>query len=133
MRLLVLDENQLLAWMVERLAPSGTLVTGLTSFDEACELLLKGPPDAAVVSLTSAHVPWREIARLCAAARPRVPVLWESCVFGSAEEAGLDPAEGDVRFLRTPASRTVLKEAVERLLDDAREARTSPVFQAANP
>ncbi|HQR44649.1 MAG TPA: hypothetical protein PK598_01380 [Thermoanaerobaculia bacterium] len=133
MRLLVLDESQLLAWMVERLAPPGTLVTGLTSFDEARRVVQEDPPDAAVVSLTSAHLPWREFARLCAAARPRVPILWESCIFGSAEEAGLDPAEGDARFLRTPASRTILKEAVERLLDDAREARTNLVFQAANP
>ena len=130
MRLLVLDENQLLAWMVERLAPPGTQVVGFTSFDDARRALLENPPDAAVVCVTAARPPWREFGRLCASRRPPVPVLYESCVFSSAEEAGLEVASGDVRFLRTPASRTDLTDALARLLNDAREASANLVFEA---
>ena len=133
MRLLVLDENQLLAWMVERVAPPGTEVVGLTSFDDARREMFERPPDAAVVSLASAHLPWREFQHLCARRRPPVPVLYESCVFGSAEEAGLAPAEGSVRFLHTPASRADLNDALVRLLNDAREGRERPVSEAASP
>ena len=123
MRLLVLDECQLLAWMVERVSPPGTEVVGLTSFDEARRALLENPPDAAVVSLTSAHLPWREFRQLCASRRPRVPVLYESCIFSSVDEAGLEADSGEARFLRTPASRADLQEALVGLLDEAREAR----------
>ena len=133
MRLLVLDENELLAWMAERLAPPGTEVRGFTSFDEARRALLEDPPDAAVVCVTAARLPWREFGRLCASRRPPVPVLYESCVFGSAEEAGLEPEEGSVRFLHTPASRADLNEALVRLLNDAREGRERPVSEAASP
>jgi len=130
LRLLVLDENHLLAWMVERLAPPGTEVVGFTSFDDARRALLDNPPDAAVVCVTAAHLPWREFGRLCASRRPPVPVLFESCVFSSAEEAGLDVASGDVRFLPTPASRADLADALTRLLDDAREASARLVLEA---
>lgn len=133
MRLLVLDENQLLAWMVERVAPPGTEVLGLTSFDEACRELKSNPPDAAVVSLTAAHMPWSELRQCCASGRPPVPVLFESCVFGSAGEAGLAAEGDDVRFLRTPTSRAELQEAIARLLSDAREARERPVAEGISP
>ena len=130
MRLLVLDENQLLAWMVERLAPPGTEVVAFTSFDDARRALLENPPDAAVVCVTAAHLPWREFGRLCAGRRPPVPVLFESCVFSSAEEAGLEADSGEVRFLRTPASRGDLKDALARLLKDAHDSGERPVFEA---
>jgi len=123
LRVFVLDESQLLAWMVGRLSPPGTEVVGLTSFDDARRALLENPPDAAVVSLTSRHLPWREFRQLCADCRPPVPILYESCVFSSAEEAGVESDSGHTRFLTAPASRTNLKEALEQLLDDARRAR----------
>jgi len=131
LRLLVLDECQLLAWMVERVSPPGTEVVGLTSFDDARRALLENPPDAAVVSLTSAHLPWLEFRQLCASRRPQVPVLYESCMFSSVEDAGLEPAPGDTRFLRTPASRADLEEALAGLLDDAHEARSRSALSTA--
>ena len=132
MRVFVLDESQLLAWVVGRLSPPGTEVVAFTSFDDARRVLLENPPDAAVVSLTSAHLPWREFRQLCADSRPPVPILYESCVFSSAEEAGLEPGSGDARFLPAPASRTNLKEALERLLSDARGAREQVVFKGTS-
>ena len=132
MRLLVLDECQILAWMVERLSPPGTEVVGLTSFDEARRSLLENPPDAAVVSLTSAHLPWRELSKLCVDLRPQVPVLYESCIFSSAEEAGVEASSGDARFLKTPASRADLKNALTGLLDEARKAHELVTFEVAS-
>lgn len=116
--------------MVERVSPPGTEVVGFTAFDDACRALLENPPDAAVVSLTSAHLPWLEFRQLCASRRPPVPVLYESCIFSSVEDAGLERASGDARFLRTPASRADLKEALVGLLDAAREARSEPAPSA---
>ena len=132
MRVFVLDESQLLAWMVGRLSPPGTEVVGLTSFDDARRALLENPPDAAVVSLTSAHLPWREFRQLCSDCRPPVPILYESCVFSSAEEAGLEPGSDEGRFIQAPASRTNLKEALERLLGDARGAREQAVSRGTS-
>jgi DNA-binding NtrC family response regulator len=133
MRLLVLDENQLLAWMVERVAPPGTEVVGFTSFDDACREMTSSPPDAAIVSLTGAHLPWSDFRRRCTGHRPPVPVLFESCVFASAEEAGLTSDGEDVRFLRTPASRAELHEAIVRLLSDTREVRERPDSEGISP
>jgi DNA-binding response OmpR family regulator len=133
LRLFVLDENQLLAWMVEHLSPPGTEVVGLTSFDDARRALLENPPDAAVVSITSEHLPWREFRELCASRKPPVPVLYESRIFSSAEEAGLEPDRSHVLFLRTPVPIAEFEEALTGLLDAAREARSQlehPVTEA---
>jgi DNA-binding NtrC family response regulator len=129
LRLFVLDENQLLAWMVEHLSPPGTEVVGFTAFDDARRALLENPPDAAVVSITSAHLPWREFRELCASRRPPVPVLYESRIFSSAEEAGLEPDQSHALFLRTPAPIAEFAEVLAGLLDAARDARN----QVARP
>jgi hypothetical protein len=118
--------------MVERVSPPGTEVLGLTSFDAARRALLENPPDAAVVSLTAAHMPWREFQALCASSRPPVPVLYESCIFSSADDAGLQPEADATRFLRTPASREDLKQALDGLLDEARATRVTAVFEAVS-
>lgn len=131
MRLLVLDESQLLAWMVEQLCPPGTDVLGLGSFEEARRVLLESPPDAAVVTVGPAHLPWRDFQKLCAGRTPPVPVLYESCVFTSAEEAGLEPDESHALFLRTPAPIAEFEGALARLLSAAREARSQLVPSAA--
>ena len=133
LRVLVLDESRLMAWIVEHVAPPGTKVVGLTSFDDARRALLENPPDAAIVSVTSARRPWREFRLLCTERRPPVPLLYESCVFANSEDAGLGGDPGGARFLRTPASRADLEGALVRLLDDARAARegASPVLDHA--
>ena len=88
---------------MEHLCPKGTEVVGFTSFDDACRAMLENPPDAVVVSITSAHLPWRAFRDVCKSQTPAVPVLYESCVFSNAEEAGLEPGETRARFLHTPA------------------------------
>lgn len=110
--------------MVEQLCPPGTEVLKLGSFDEARRVLLECPPDAAVVTVGPAHLPWREFQQLCAGHTPPVPVLYESCVFSSAEEAGLEQDQGHALFLRTPAPMADLEGAMARLLNAAREAKS---------
>ena len=126
MRLLVLDESQLLAWMVEQFCPPGTEVLPLASFEDARRVILDSSPDAAVVSMTPAHVPWRELQDLCASRTPPVPVLFESCVFSNAEEAGLEPGQSLSWFLRKPASSSDFEKALARLLEAARLAGRPP-------
>lgn len=116
MRILVLDESHVFRWVVEHVSPPGTEVLGFTSFDEAWRALEQNPPDAAVVSITPAQVPWRDFQHLCASLEPPVPVLYESCLFTSAHEAGLDPVEGYADFLRKPARKSEIREALLRLL-----------------
>jgi len=131
LRLLVLDESQLLAWMVEQLCPPGMEVLGLVSFEEARRLMLESPPDAAVVNIGPAHLPWRDFQKLCASLSPPVPVLYESCAFTSAKEVGLEPEQGPTLFLHTPAPIAEFEEALIRLLDAAREARRQLARSAA--
>ena len=98
-------------------------MTSLTSFEEACRLLLENPPDAAVVSIPPARLAWCDFQKLCATRKPPVPVLYESCVYASAVEAGLEPVEGPARFLRKPIPRSEFAEALEALLTAAHDAR----------
>ncbi len=125
-RLLVLDESPLLAWTVERLCPPGTDVASAHSLDEARQLLEEAPPDAAVVSVPPASLPWSDFQRLCATHRPPVPVLYLSCLFESTAEAGLEGAAGRPEVLRKPAGKAEFEAALGRLLDAAREARRRP-------
>jgi hypothetical protein len=115
-RILVLDESRVLPWVVARVCPPGTVVVALTSLDDAARALRESPPDAAVVSVTPAHVVWREFQHLCAVGRPPVPVLYVSCLFTCAADAGLEPLEGEAAFLRKPASKAEFAEALRRLL-----------------
>lgn len=126
MRLLVLDESPLLAWTVERLSPAGTDVAFARSLEEARLLLARTPPDAVIVSVPPASLPWSEFQRLCASHRPPVPVLYLSCLFESPSEAGLDDAEGRPELLRKPVERADFEAALGRLFDAAREARGGP-------
>jgi hypothetical protein len=132
LRLLVLDESRLLAWMVEQLCPPGTEVVGLGSFEEARRVLLTNPPDAAVVTVGPAHLPWRNFQKLCASRTPPVPVLYESCISTSVEGAGLEPDESHAFFLRTPAPIAEFEGALARLLNAAREAKRQLVVSAAD-
>ena len=116
---------------MEHLCPKGTEVVGFTSFDDACRAMLANPPDAVVVSITSAHLPWRPFRDVCKGQTPAVPILYESCVFASAEEAGLEPGTTRARFLHTPAPMAEFEEALASLLDAARESvHSSPVSSA---
>jgi hypothetical protein len=124
---MVLDESRVLPWVVKRVCPPGTEVLGFTSFTEALRALCERPPDAAVVSVTPAHLPWRDFQHLCALHVPPVPVLYESCLFSSPAEAGLEPLEGWAEFLPKPAPKAELQAAMYRLMAVSSESRRSLV------
>lgn len=120
-RVLVLDECGLQRFVLGKLCPSETELLSLASFEEAMRLLRDDPPDAAVVSMPPAEIDWKAFQHLCASASPPVPVLYESCVFESPREMGLDPFEGYAELLRKPASPYALRDAMRRLLELAGE------------
>lgn len=124
MHLLVVDESSLLAWTVERLSPPGTEVASARSLEEARRRLVQDSPDAVVVSVPPATLPWSEFQELCATRRPPVPVLYLSCLFGSTAEAGFDGATGRPEFLRKPVERAEFEAALGRLIEEARFARS---------
>lgn len=123
LRFLVLDQSGILPWLVRHDAPAGVEVQGVSSFEEAERVVRESPPDAAVVSLPPAHLPWRAFQHLCATRRPAIPVLYESCLYGSADEAGIDSGDGDVLFLPKPAPREALAKALLDLAEAALCAR----------
>lgn len=116
----MLDQSCLLPWVIRHEAPVGVEVEAVLSLDAAERILEQRPPDAAVVSVPPAKLPWRSFQRLCASRRPPVPVLYESCVHANPREAGLDPNDGYLDFLPKPAPRAELRLALHRLLEAAR-------------
>lgn len=116
MRLLVLDHSGILPWLVEHAAPAGVDVEAVTDLQQAERVLREHPPDAAVVSVPPATLPWRQFQHLCATCEPPVPVLYESCVHAGAADVGIDPGDGVALFLRKPAPRGALHDALADLL-----------------
>ncbi len=83
MRLLVVDQSLILQWLVRHEFPDGLEIASAQSLAEAEALLAAdapNAPDAAVVSLPPARLPWREFQHRCAAHVPPIPVLYESCI-----------------------------------------------------
>lgn len=118
----MLDSSQILPYLVRHETPAEVEVEVVRSLDEAERVVREQPPDAAVVSLPPAHLPWRSFQHLCASRRPPVPVLYESCVHTCAADAGLDPADGYAAFLPKPAHPAELRGALAELVATARRA-----------
>ena len=116
MRILVLDEGRLLPWLVARALGAGYEVEGVDSFDRALRRILESHPDLVVVSLTQARLPWRELQHLCAAQKPVIPVLYESCVESGPGELGLLPLEGRAEFVVKPVPSAQLGGTLRRLI-----------------
>ena len=119
MRLLVVDQSLILQWLVRHEFPDGVEIASAQSLHEAEALLAAdGPnaPDAAVVSLPPARLPWRDFQHRCAAHVPPIPVLYESCIDTDGRALGLEPGDGYAAFLKKPAARTELRAALEALL-----------------
>jgi len=121
MRLLVLDHSGILPWIVGHATGPGDEVEAVASLEEAERAVRDHPPDAAVVSLTPAELPWGRFQHLCATREPPVPVLWESCVHAGPREAGIDLSDGVALFLAKPVRPAVLHQALEELLARSRE------------
>jgi len=124
-RLLIVDRSGILPWRVGRAAPLGTSIQAASSLKEAARRVCDDPPDAVVVSVPRARLPWAQFQCLCAGRRPPVPVLYESCLEEGALEASLAPAGGTALFLPKPASPAVLRQALAGLLAAARAGAAS--------
>ena len=126
MHLLVLDGSRVLPSLVKRLAPEGTAVESAATFEEARLRLKERPPEALIVNLTPAELPWQELQALCEEHSPPIPVLYESCVHRTPDEAGLASLDHRGRFLEKPYSMEELREEVLRLMREAESARAKP-------
>lgn len=116
MRVLVLDYSGILPWILAHAGGAGDEVEAVVSLEEAERAVRERPPDAAVVSMTPAELPWGRFQHLCAAQDPPVPVLWESCVHAGPREAGIDPDDGIALFLPKPVPRAELQRALRELM-----------------
>jgi hypothetical protein len=115
-RLLVVDPSGILAWLVEHAVSPAVEVEAVTSLEEAERVVRERPPEGAVVSMSHAELPWARFQHLCASSHPPIPVLYESCVFACARDAGIDPDDGVAMFLRKPVPFATLHAALVELL-----------------
>ena len=122
MDLLVLDGSLVLPSLVRRLAPPGTAVESAGTFEEARQRLKERPPQALIVNLTPAELPWQELQSLCQGHSPPIPVLYESCVHRTPDEAGLASLDHSGRFLEKPYSLDELRDELLRLMREAENA-----------
>ena len=123
MRLLILDGSRILASLVERLTPEGVEIEEVGTFDEAVRSVEENPPDAIIANLGPAKLPWREFKRNCINHHPQIPILFESCVYESPDDADLGVLGPSTSFLTKPYGLADLRVQLERLLhysDDSR-------------
>lgn len=123
MRLLVLDGSLVLRLLVERIVPADVEVESASSFEQACETLDAHPPDAVIVNLGPSELPWARIQRQCHEHDPPIPILFESCIFATPDEAGLDEVSDYGAFIRKPYHKEQLVAEIDRLMRLAQEAR----------
>lgn len=116
MRLLVLDGSSVLQNIVARLVPSGVRVETAHTFDDACRRIEGDPPDAVIVNVSPANLPWNGIQALCSEHSPPIPVLYESSIWDGPEDAGLNDLDGRSHFLKKPYSAAQLRAELRRLL-----------------
>jgi DNA-binding response OmpR family regulator len=120
-RLLVLDGSRVLPTVVARLAPAGVEVEAARTFAEARRRLHDHPPEALIVNISPAALPWRQLHEICSQHEPPIPVLYESCVYHDAVEAGLGRLSPSGHFLEKPYSIAELRNEVDWLVQQAEE------------
>jgi len=106
--------------VVRHLAPAEVEVEEALSFDQAVGKLRSDPPDALIVNVIPVDLNWHDLKTFCESHSPRIPVLFESCVYRTAEDAGLGPLDDTASFLTKPYHVDTLKEEIIRLLAAAR-------------
>ncbi|MEJ2086200.1 MAG: hypothetical protein P8Y44_11055 [Acidobacteriota bacterium] len=116
MRLLVLDGSRVLPSLVRRMVPPGTDIVEAGSFERALDQLKLDPPDAVIVNVTPVDLPWQEIKTYCQEQEPKIPVLFESCVYAGPIDAGLDTLNHTSWFLPKPYSMEDLRMALRLLV-----------------
>ena len=116
MRILILDGSRVLVELVRRLVPAGVEIESATSFDHAVQVLRLHPPDAVIANVSPANLRWTRIQELCHDHRPPIPVLYESCVFTDATDAGFHDLDAWSAFLPKPYHTDDLRTQIQRLL-----------------
>jgi DNA-binding response OmpR family regulator len=124
-RLLVVDQSRLLAWQIRHDLPPELEVESVSSLAAAERIVNERPPDAIVVSVPLAQLPWREFHHRCAVRQPPIPILFESFQHADGEALGLDPGDGQALFVGKPAAREELRVALGELLSRASRARAA--------
>ena len=115
MRFLVIDGSRILPALIERLAPDGVEVEMASTYDEAKCTICGRHPDAVIVNLGPAELPWQELHECCRTQSPPIPVLYESCIYHSPDEVGIGCLDEDCAFLAKPYSVAELRFELERL------------------
>jgi DNA-binding NtrC family response regulator len=116
MRFLVLDGSHLLISLIQRILDGQVDLEEVSTFDEALEALEQHPPEAVIANIGPDGLPWRQFQSVCQSHSPKIPVLFESCVFHSPEEAGLGPLNHSCFFIEKPYPASDLKEQLHRLV-----------------
>lgn len=132
MRLLLLDDSRVLPWLVRRMVPPGVQVQVTHSFSDALRRISEDPPEAIMVNLPLAKLPWRRFHEMCTGHQPPIPVLYESCTHSGVAEAGVSFQEGYADFLPSPWTAALLRSRIASLIDAADRARR-PVPRPAGP
>ena len=118
--------------VVRHLAPAEVEVEEAHSFDQAVGKLRTDPPDALIVNVVPVDLNWHDLKSFCESHSPRIPVLFESCVYRSPEEAGLGALDDTARFLTKPYHVDTLKEEIDLLLAAANSLSQSRSSSSAN-
>lgn len=116
MRFLVLDGSHLLVSLIQRILQGKVDLEEVSTFEEALRALEQHPPEAVIANIGPDGLPWRQFQDVCQGHSPKIPVLFESCVFHSPEEAGLGPLNHSCFFIEKPYHTSDLKEQLERLV-----------------
>jgi len=122
-RLLVLDGSRILPTLVQRIAPPGVEAYAVSTIEEAIDEIRLGQAQAVIANIGPANLPWKELQRICEESKPPIPVLFESCVHQSLEEAGMGRAREWSAFVVKPYPLDELRKQVEQLT--ARAARAA--------
>ena len=117
MRFLVIDGSRMLPALIERLAPADVEVEMASTYDEAKCTICGRQPDAVIVNLGPAKLPWQELHECCRTQSPPIPVLYESCIYHSPEEVGIGCLDEDCAFLIKPYSLAELRDQISRLVE----------------
>lgn len=113
MRLLIVDGNVLLTWVVRHLAPADVEVENAATLEQVESELRNRPPSAVLLNVRRLAGPWREVAGWCREHRPPIPVLFLAGAF-------LDPAEIGIRIgRRSFVTESLAAGDLDRLLQAA--------------
>jgi len=126
LRLLVLDGSRVLPTLVRRLVPDGVEIEVADEFDRAVAILTAHPPDAVIANVGPSDLPWQELKTFCENHSPKIPVLFESCVYTGPDEAGLDSLNHSTCFLAKPYPVDDLRKAIRLLIRWVAKSGDSP-------